>query len=1227
MRHQRPSSGSPVETPGLERPGPLGELDAYLAGDRRRALASGSPIPDRAEGCALFADISGFTPLTEALVAELGPQRGAEELTANLNIVFDAVLGQLHEFGGSVIYFSGDAVTCWLDGDNGTLAVACALAMQAAMGRVGSITTPAGSSIHLGMKVAVAAGPARRFVVGDPDIQLIDVLAGELMDRLAAAEHHADRGEVVVDARTLGRLEGQVDLVVMRGGVDDQVGVVASLVTPLPPLASPTPYPRLPRSVLRQWLLPSVYERATAGGGDFLAELRPAVPMFVRFGGIDYDEDPDAHRLLDHFIRRAQQVIDSYGGNVLNLTIGDKGAYLHAVFGCPLAHEDDAARACAAALEVIALEGGTAATGLQVGVASGRLRSGAYGHRHRRAYSCLGDPVNLAARLMSAAPPGQVYVTAEVAREAGGSFNVESLDDLTLKGKAAPVAARRLVARNRGSSYRQRRPARPLLGRAAEITTLMRLAQRARMGQGQVIAVVAEAGMGKSRLVEEALKVLGEDGLRTYAGAAASVGSATSYLVWQDIWSALLGVAHDRDVVPRLEKALAEVDVGLVPRLPLLGAVLGMALDDNDLTSSFDAKLRKTSLESLLLDYLSRRAGREPLVLLLEDCHWMDPLSADLLDVLARAVTALPVLIVLTYRPGSFSAPQLAHTTLVELDRLHPGACRQLLSARLEELYGPETTAPEPLWGRLLEQADGNPFYLEELISYLHAEGADLTKPSAASLPLPSSLSSLVLSRIDTLAEPPRRTLKVASVVGREFGVEMLTGAYPELGQRRHVQGWLRRLCAFDLVVHDEPLKAYAFKHAIIRDVAYESMPFAQRSDLHGRVGAWLEIVAPLSLDLLAHHFWHSTDEAKKRDYLVRAGEAAQARYANDAAVDYFQRVVPLLVDQERGPVLLKLGAVLELRGDWPEAAAVYTDVMELAQGLGDESAVAWARTSRSEPMRKQGHYEEAEAELDDAWAVFQRLSDISGLARVAHVRGLIANLRGDPARSQEQFELSLEIRRALGDRRSEATLLGNLAMPAAHQGQYELAQELSEQALAIRTELGDRWGIGVSLNNIGMLAYLRKDFARARSHLEEALRAGLEVGDLYGTALSQHNLGNAIRELGDIAAAGNHYSEALRIYSLTGDQWSLCMLFEDISMLSASSAPREAFRLVGASDALRQSIGSARLDYQEAELDEGLAVARQLLGDEAARERAAGQELDVSAGTELASRLCRPGP
>jgi adenylate cyclase len=1206
--------------------------EVYIPGDRRRALAGGPDVPEVARGAALFADISGFTPLTEALVAELGARRGAEELTAALDTVFDAVLGVLHRFGGTVIYFSGDAVTCWLDGDDGLVAVACALAMQEVMTASGTLTTPGGTTVELGMKVAVAAGTARRFVVGDPDIQLIDVLAGSLMDRLAGAEHFAEPGEVLVEAETLEGLRGRLVLgAARREDGDGGASVVVSVAgaPPVPP--APLRYPRLPRAVVRQWLLPPVYERMRTGRGEFLAELRSAVPMFVRFGGIDFDADVRSPAQLDEFVRLVQGVVDGHGGNVLQLTVGDKGAYLYAVFGSPVAHEDDAARACAAALDVLALEGTTVASGLQIGIASGRLRSGTYGHAQRRTFCCLGDAVNVAARLMSAAPAGEAYTTTDVERSSRGRFHFEEVGTLALKGKSGRVAVRRLTGSAATGRAHAQYAGRPLIGRARELDRLVALAERALEGEGQVVGVLAEAGMGKSHMTSVLTEVLQERDVPVLAGAAASVGGATSYLAWQPVVAGLLGLGPqeqaDGGLRDRLGRALDALDPSLVPRLPLLGVLLGAAVEDNELTATFSAKLRKTSLESLVVQVLARRTGQGPVVVVLEDCHWLDPLSVDLLDLVARSAGALPVLVLLTYRPGSFAAPDLPHTTVVDLEGLDDESSRGLLSLRLGQLYGEGTAASGRVLERLVERAHGNPFFLEELASYLHDCGADPGDPDTASLELPSSLASLVLSRVDALGERPRRTLKVASVVGREFGVATLTGAYPELGTPPRVTGHLRTLCAEDLVVAEAPADdRYAFKHAVIQEVAYESLPFSLRAKVHGRIGLWLEAADPESLDLLAHHFWHSHEEERKRHYLLLAGVAARARFANDAAIDYFRRLAPLLPPGERIPVLAQLGAVLELPGRWSEAEAVYSEVLALAEAGGSPLDAARARLARADPVRKQGRFEEAAAELDLAEPVLAAGNDTGSLGRVAHLRGVIANQKGAPEEAWTHFERSLEIQRERGDSTQVATALANLGVSAGNQGDYDAARRLTSEALELRRNIGDRWGIAVSENNLGMTALVCHEYHEALPHLDESLRAFSEIGDLLGIATALQNLGNCYRELGDAGAARRHYARALEAYRVTGDQWLLWGLFEDVAMLVVGDDPAVAFRLVGAAAAVRDAIGAVRMGYEDEEVERHLADARRALGSVATREEAAGRSLVVDAAVVLALECCAAG-
>ncbi len=1191
--------------------------EAYIPSDRRRALAAGVEMPDRVEGAAIFADISGFTPLTEALAEEFGPQRGAEELTANLNRVFHAIITELDRYGGDVIYFSGDAITCWIDGDDGERATACGLAMQGTMDRVGEIVISASSTVHLAMKVAVAVGKARRFLVGDPDIQLIDVLAGRLIDELAAAEHHAEQGDVVLEQSAVESLGDRVEVLEER--VDEDSGRTCGVVGRLNVQVEEAPAPLLDEAldddVVAEWLLPAVYERIRTGRGEFLAELRPAFPVFVRFTGIDYDDDDHAIEKLDEFVCAAQQIFDSFGGNLLQLTLGDKGAYLYAVFGSPIAHEDDAARAASAALEVRELEATTAATEIQIGITHGRLRSGTYGHEARRTFVCLGDAVNLSARLMAKAPPGRIYVSEPVQTGASDGFAWEQLPDITVKGKAAPVVAYALTGSARRSAGRHTRHLLQIIGRRVELDRLGAYLEAAVSGTGGVVGISAEAGMGKSRLVAEFVRGVRRRGQVVAFGECQAYGANTSYFGWREVWRTLFHL-HDDDPeeaqLARLEAELSAIDPGLVPRMPLLAPIVGLPIPDNDLTRAFDAKLRKTSLEGLLTVCLSARAAHQPLVIVLEDCHWLDELSRDLLVSLARSVSHLRVLILLAYRPpsgvgealGVETMPHFGEIPLAELD-LHEAGL--LIRSKLEQLLGADSEPPEALVELVTRRSQGNPFYIEELLNYISGQGIDPQDEAALKgLELPESLHSLILSRIDKLSEKPRRTLKVASVLGRLFRAPMLPGVYPELGTYDEIREHLGAMSGLDLVGPDrEADQSYLFKHVVTQEVAYESLPFAIRSMLHERVGHYVEETEAdaieRNLDLLAHHYWHSENLAKKREYLVRAGEAAQANYANVAAIDYFERAAPLLEGTDRWRVTRSLGEVLEVAGDWPRAEAVYRETLSVAGELRDDAAAGWTETSLADLARKRGEFDEASGWLDAAHARFEALGDRAGLGRVLQIQGTVAATRGDFDAARELLEASLEIRRELDDRAAMGALLSNLGIMAEYAGEYDRSQTLHEEGLAFRVGAGDKGAIAISLMNLGNVLLLQGHIDGARERQEESLRLRRETGDPWMIAMGEHNLGLLTRSQGDYETTRDLFARALRTFRDHGDKWALPFMLEDVAVVAVLvDEPELAMRLAGAGAAVRDETGAPRGPTDQDELDALLAPARESLGERA---------------------------
>lgn len=1217
----------------------------YIPMDRRQALAHGKSLPERTQGTALFADISGFTPLTEALARELGPQRGSEEITRHLNLVYDAVIAEVHGHGGSVIGFSGDAITCWFDQDNGLRATACGLAMQEAMARFAQVAVPSGTTITLTMKTSVACGSARRLLVGDPEQWLVEVLAGETLDRLAQVDHYTEGGEVVLDTVTASALGDQVQVALWRRGGQEErsYAVVRGLNRP----PRPAPWPPLPDNAIagaiaRPWLLPPVYERLRSGLGEFLAELRPAVSLFMSFTGIDYDRDPEAERKLDLFIRQVQTILAQYEGNLIQLTFGDKGSYLYAAFGAPVAHEDDALRAASTALALRDL-----ACRLEfidetrLGIAQGRMRTGAYGSSTMRTYGVLGNAANLSARLMQAAEPDQILVSDPVQQAIGDALVWETLPPIRVKGRSELIAIHSLL------SARPRRTLRslfealdeaPLVGRQQELALIAQRMDQAAAGHGQVLGITGEAGMGKSRLVAETARLADGRGWLRYGCECSSYGTNTSYHAWHAIWWHFFELDASWPLAEQVEymrQQLEQIDPTLAPRLPLLGAVLNLPIPDNDLTASFDAKLRKSSLEALLVDCLRARSQRAPVLLISENCQWLDPLSYDLLEVVARAIVNMPVLLLLAYREPQLAylqAPRISgldHYAGCELTPFAPEETEALIAHKLSRAYGTTVLVPPEVVKRITERAGGNPFFIDELLTYLQAQGIDpQDRQALARLDLPTSLQSLILSRLDQLADSQRITAKVASVIGRSFEAATVWGYYPQLGDEEMVREYLRSLERVDLTFREatEPDLIYAFRQILTQEVSYESLPFATRAALHEQLAQFIErsFAHQLDqhLDRLAYHYGASQNEAKKREYLLKAARRAQQVYANAAAIDYYRRVIPLLSESEQAEVLLDLGRVLELVGRWQEAKATYEQALEVARNQNDLTTQAWCETEIGELLAKQGQYAEAATLLERARTGFETVQTPSGVAETLQHKGTLLARQGDYNGSVQAYQESLAIRHGLGDQYNIANLLNNMAIVARFRKDFTTARSLNEEALAIRRQINNRWAIGMSLNNLGNLALGQGDLGEARTRMEQAVEIWREIGDRWAAANTLTGLGDVAAEQGNHDIARGYFAESLAINRELDDRLALAYLFEALGGLAAvQNAPDRALRLVGAASRLRQAIGAPLPPAEMTRLQEKLTAARQQLSaEEQQAAEAAGRALSFEQAIDLAT-------
>ncbi len=1093
----------------------------------------------------IFADVSGFTPISEAL--SKSGKVGAEELTQVLNSYFGPMIVLAESYGGIIAKFAGDAMTIIFPYQRANCraiarrAIQCALDMQANMHQYAAIQTSAGT-FGIAMKAGLAIGPVFCTSVGDPASHLEYIVAGEVLDRCADAEHHAAKGEIVAH-NDLIQCAGTVKVSEERGEFTCVAGLPRKAThRPLPPLVGD-----LADSVgetLAAYLHPVLAQRLRENQTVFINEHRKVTVLFASFSGFDYDNDPAVGGKLQDYLLAAMRVVDRYGGFFSRADMGDKGSKYIVVFGTPVAHEDDEERALRCALELNHLPHCPA----RFGINTGYVFCGGIGSTRRQEYTVIGDAVNLAARLMQAARSSQILVSGFTQHFVNDKFTWQAFEPIKVKGKAdlIPIATPLGVVEEPRIRLQEPVYLLPMVGRQRELQLAADQLARVSKGHGQILAITAEAGMGKSRLNAEIVRLAVSQGFTIYGGECHSYGTQMSYLVWRNIWRAFFAIdptAAPSEQLACIEAQLAEFDPDLPQRAPLLDVVLNVSLPDNELTQSFDAKLRKESLESLLLDCVRGRAAQAPLLLILDDCHWIDPLSRDLAEYIGRNLARLPVMMIVLYRPPEqgrepeLNLVPLRHFTELALNDFTDEEAAELIRLKFAQRYGIHDAAPPQFVERILAKAQGNPFYIDEMMDFVHDRRIDPYDANAlAQLDLPDSLYSLIISRIDQLSEDKKITLKVASVIGRLFKANWLWHIYPELGAPDRVKAYLSELSEMGLTPQDkpEPELEYLFKHMVTHEVAYESIAVATRAVLHEQIGQFLETtyaphLAPYT-DLLAFHYGRSRNADKQRVYFRLASNAARAAYANPAAIDYYQRLLPLLPPGEQTEVLCDLGQVWQLIGKWAEAEAAYRQALALAEQANAPRQHAQCQLLLGHLMWYRAAYPEALAWLEKARAEFEQIGDQLGLSQAIGRMGLVYRLQSEYDRALERFSLQIQLATENQDPAGVTEAIGHMGNVYLDRREYAPALECYERQLKLATEIGNRRERLYAIGNMGIVDQQQGNYSRAIANYGQALDLAVEIGDLYTVAIAAINLGEVYRLQGAYAQALGSYQYCLNI-------------------------------------------------------------------------------------------------
>ena len=1098
----------------------------------------------RVTGTLAFVDIAGFTRLTERLARK--GNVGAEEMSDLLSATFADLLSESYEDGADLVKWGGDAMLLLFRGPgHAPRAARAAHRMRARLRVVGRLATSSGR-VTLRMSAGVHSGDFDFFLVGDPAIHRELLISGPAATATAETEAATAADQVGLSGATAALLDASVLGQPLGDG---------RLLRSAPSRISPPPTGRLSGGPDPVEVLPPPI-RSLLLSGAVEAEHRLITVAFVQYSGTDQllqsSGAPVLAEALDEVVRNVQVACADHDVTFFETDINRDGGKIMLTAGAPRSADHDEQRMLLVARAVLDRAGRLP---LRIGINRGHVFSGDFGAPFRRTFSVKGDAINLAARVMARAGPGQALATLEVLNRSQTVFRTTELPPFTVKGKSDPALAadvgERLGVRD------EKRPSAPLVGRAVELAALEKAVVDAQAGRGHLVEVVGAPGMGRSRLVAEVLAA--RDDVHVVRSPCEEYEAATPYFPFRRVLQDLLGVrsgAGPVEVAEVLARRASETAPHLLPWLPLLGIPMDVPLPPTRETAELDDQFRKARLEDVVIELL-RSVLTEPTAMVIEDSQLMDVASADLLQRLGDRLQDRPVLVVVTRRdqPSAFVPGSATPLTTITLEPLSRVAATELVRA----MSGDRPLTPQAA-SEVVDRGGGNPMFLEALS--LEAGRAEAVGR------LPESVEGLVTSQMDRLAPADRTVVRYAAVFGTaidERALDLLLETHDAVVP----PGAMSRLVNF---LERDSQGGLRFRNALIREVAYEALPFSRRKALHDHVGQALELASTLPeghCELLSLHFFHAGRHERAWRYSVLAGERALAKHAHGEAIQFFARAaqsaphVTTVADHELAQVYERLADSRWLVGMSKEAAEAYAaarrnlrgDPVRLAAIIEKEARIDQRRRKHSVALRRisiglnrlkdvpgpragvarcllarryansrfnQGRIEEALHWAQVAAREAEEALDKDALAQAYEALNFVyaSSGRDEPL---PYGRIALQAYVELDNLSRQAHCLNNLAMQEYNDARWEQSLILLRRASEIFHRTGDTAAEANALYNQVELLVRQRRPADAEGLLPDVLRIARAVEDDELAAL-------AVREQARAAALAGRAAEAVSL-------------------------------------------------------------------------------------------------
>lgn len=1147
-----------------------------------------------AEGTAVFADVSGFTKLSEAL-AQKG-REGAEQITETIENVFGVLLGVAYERGGTLLKFGGDALLLWFQGDHHVVR-ACGVAarIRDVLRDVGTIALP-DVTITLRISQGVHTGRFEFFAVGTSHRELLPVGPG--WSRLAAAEASAGADQIVLSAETAASMPAEY--------LGDAMGTGRMLLHEPAEHAAKLPLvprPKLATETLARCLSTAIRQQVLAGGGG--SEHRPVAIAFIKFSGTDQliaEQGADqAAAALHTIVSTVQAACDEQDVAFLASDVDADGGKLILTAGAPKATGNDEERMLLALRKIVSTE---LPLPIRIGAHRGAVFAGDIGPAYRRTYTVMGDAVNLTARLMAKADVGSIYATADLLDRSDTHFETVRIEPFSVKGKAAPVQAWS-VGPGKGSKTRHVSLQKlPLTGRNAELGVIRKAFVSARGGAGRLIDVVGEAGMGKTRLLE-ALRDAAT-GFRKIEATCEAYTASTPYAVWRELLRELMEFGRDDPdsaVVERVRGDLGAKAPELMPWLPLIAMTLGIEVEPTPEMAMLAESNRRAKLHESLLQFLDLIFPKSCLVEI-ENAHHMDEASAELLSHVAGELGARPWLFAVAHRASASGFRAADAPTIVRVE-LKPLAAQDAL--RMAQLATQQNPLPAHVLEVVATRSGGNPQFLRDLLRTAIQSGGTAD--------LPDSAEAAAMAQIDGLAPDDRALVRRAAVFGLTFHPRMLSWLTEDGEEAPPVPASWERL--HDLF-EEEPDGYLRFRRSLLRDAAYEGLPYKTRRRLHQVVAARLEAEMDFpeeAAGILSLHYFTAGEYRPAWRYARVAAERAEAAYAHVEAAGMYARALdagrqlPDLDNAEMAGVHQALGDVWYRASEFRKAADAYSAAQALVSDDPLKQAALMLKLSYIE--EKLGKYAEALRYTERSREMLDGLSGPEVARRLGESSSWCAMLlqfEGRTAEALEWAERAVVEAEAADDQDSLAEAYFVMGWAYGELGK-EGAQRLMESSLAAFQEAGNLVRQAGVLLSLGVVCQWEGRWDEALSFYERGRDANLKIGSVVGAALARINVSEILTDRGEWGEAEALLRETLPLWKASQYRYYLaaCLsLLGRVSLrlgrfdeaLSRLEEAKSNFLHVGAEEevpAIDARIAECKVAMDR--LDDGLAMVAELLG------------------------------